>query len=212
MSQRGSRRAVAWHDQVDPRGDDCKQVHQCQETGGGKLLISAAKSSGLSAVTSRRFGIGTASVIDVLWEWGRFVWSRLERRGAACRSLARRRAGPSRTEAQQPQELWCGAPGSAGAMPVAISVAVLRVSSRAPRASREPAGSPTAPRQPHALRFARSPRRSRRPAKNSNHRRGGSRDAVAEMMAPVRRHLFRCWQQPQIIQNLFYEKHVQYTA
>ena len=31
-------------------------------------------------------------------------------------------------------------------------------------------------------------------------------------MAPVRRHLFRCRKQPQIIQNLFHEKHVQYTA
>jgi len=138
------------------------------------LLISAANSSGLSAVTSQRFGIVTASVIDVLWERGRFVWSRLERRGAACGSFARRRAGPSRTEAQQLQELWCGAPESAGAMPVSISLAVLRVSSRASRASREPASSPTAPRQPHAPRFARSPRRSRRPAKNSNHRSGGS--------------------------------------
>jgi len=35
---------------------------------------------------------------------------------------------------------------------------------------------------------------------------------VAEMMAPVRRHLFRCQQQPQIIQNLFHEKHVPYAA
>jgi len=38
-----------------------------------------------------------------------------------------------------------------------------------------------------------------------------SRDR-AEMMATVRRHLFRRQKQPQIIQNLFHEKHVQYAA
>ena len=37
------------------------------------------------------------------------------------------------------------------------------------------------------------------------------RDRV-EMMATVRRHLFRRQKQPQIIQNLFHEKHVQYAA
>jgi hypothetical protein len=46
--------------------------------------------------------------------------------------------------------------------------AVLRGPSRASRASREPAGSPIAPWQPPAPPFARSPRRSRRPTKNSN--------------------------------------------
>jgi len=45
--------------------------------------------------------------------------------------------------------------------------AVLRVASRAPRASREPAGSPIAPQQPPAPPFGRSPRRSRGHAKNS---------------------------------------------
>jgi len=34
----------------------------------------------------------------------------------------------------------------------------------------------------------------------------------AEMMATVRRHLFRRQKQPQIIQNLFHEKHVKYAA
>jgi len=32
------------------------------------------------------------------------------------------------------------------------------------------------------------------------------------MMAPVRRHLVRRQKRPQIIQNLFHEKHVRYTA
>ena len=54
----------------------------------------------------------------------------------------------------------------------APNLAVLRVASRAPRASREPAGPPIAPRQPPAPLFARSPRRSRRPANNSNTRSG----------------------------------------
>jgi len=35
---------------------------------------------------------------------------------------------------------------------------------------------------------------------------------VAERMAPVRRHLVRHQKPPRIIQNLFLEKHVQYTA
>jgi len=41
---------------------------------------------------------------------------------------------------------------------------------------------------------------------------GRSRDAVAERMAPVRRRLGRCQKYPQIIQNLFHVKHVQYAA
>jgi len=41
---------------------------------------------------------------------------------------------------------------------------------------------------------------------------GRSRDAVAERMAPVRRHLVRCQKHRQIMQNLFHEKHVQYAA
>ena len=44
--------------------------------------------------------------------------------------------------------------------------------SRAPRASREPTGSPIALRQPPAPPFARRPRRSRRPAKHGDTKRG----------------------------------------
>ena len=49
-------------------------------------------------------------MVDWLGERGRFVWSRLERRGTAFRSLARRRAGPSCTEAQHHHEWRFGAP------------------------------------------------------------------------------------------------------
>jgi len=55
---------------------------------------------------------------------------------------------------------------SVDTIPLPISFAVLRVSSRTPRASREPTGSPVARQRPKAPRFTRSPRRSRRHAKN----------------------------------------------
>ena len=56
------------------------------------------------SVVSQRFGIGTVHVVDLLGERGRFVWCRLGRRGAACRSFAPRRAGPSCTEEPTQQQ------------------------------------------------------------------------------------------------------------
>ncbi len=114
-------------------------------------------------------------MVDLLGSRSRFVWSRLERRGAQRRSSARSRAGPSCTEEQPRREWWFAAPPSVGTMPISIILlffACLRVPSRAPRASREPAGSPIAPWQPSAPPCARSPRRSRRHAKHSNTRSG----------------------------------------
>jgi len=98
------------------------------------------------------------------------VLSGLDSTGEA-RHVGRLRGGARDRHAQKHRNhRSCGSvrPGPPTRCPyrsVLLFFASLRVSSRAPRASREPADSPTAPRQPHAPQFARSPRRSRRPAK-----------------------------------------------